>query len=84
MIGVEIGGALKNIIALGVGMLYGLGLGDNAQAAVITRGLVEITRFGVAMGADPTTFSGLSGLGDLVVTCGSKHSRKPPGRDRDR
>ena len=73
--GVEIGGALKNIIALGTGILTGLGLGDNAQAAVMTRGLVEITRFGIAMGAESTTFSGLSGLGDLIVTCGSMHSR---------
>jgi len=55
--------------------LTGLGLGDNAQAAVMTRGLVEITRFGIAMGAESTTFSGLSGLGDLIVTCGSMHSR---------
>ena len=75
MIGVETGGALKNIIALGTGILTGLGLGDNAQAALMTRGLVEITRFGIAMGAESTTFSGLSGLGDLIVTCGSKHSR---------
>lgn len=75
LIGVEIGGAVKNVIALGAGVCEGLGLGDNAQAALITRGLAEITRLGVAMGARQATFSGLTGLGDLVVTCGSNHSR---------
>jgi glycerol-3-phosphate dehydrogenase (NAD(P)+) len=73
--GVEIGGALKNIIALCAGIIDGLGYGDNTKAALITRGLAEITRLGVALGAMPQTFSGLSGLGDLVVTCFSRHSR---------
>lgn len=75
MVGVEVGGAVKNVIALGAGVCDGLGLGDNAKAALITRGLAEITRLGVAMGADPATFSGLAGLGDLIVTCTSNHSR---------
>lgn len=73
--GVEIGAALKNIIAIAVGICDGLNLGDNAKAALITRGLAEIERFGVFMGANPKTFFGLSGLGDLVVTCTSLHSR---------
>ena len=73
--GVEIGGAVKNVIAIATGVAQGLGLGDNAQAALITRGLTEITRLGVSMGAEADTFSGLAGLGDLVVTCGSRHSR---------
>jgi glycerol-3-phosphate dehydrogenase (NAD(P)+) len=73
--GVEIGGALKNVIALAAGLSEGLGYGDNAKAALITRGLAEIVRLGVALGADPITFSGLSGLGDLVATCGSPLSR---------
>ena len=73
--GVEIGGAVKNIIAIGAGILEGLELGDNVQASLITRGLAEITRLGTAMGADLHTFSGLAGLGDLIVTCGSMHSR---------
>lgn len=75
VIGVELGAALKNIIALGAGLLAGLGYGDNAKAALITRGLAEISRLGVKMGADPLTFSGLSGVGDLIVTCTSPHSR---------
>ena len=75
VVGVELGGALKNVIALGAGMIDGLGLGDNLKAALITRGLAEITRLGVAMGANPLTFSGLSGLGDLVATCLSPLSR---------
>ncbi|MCL1976294.1 MAG: NAD(P)-dependent glycerol-3-phosphate dehydrogenase [Firmicutes bacterium] len=75
LVGVEIGGAVKNIIALGVGIIEGLGLGDNAKAALITRGLAEIMRLGVTLGADPTTFAGLAGVGDLVVTCTSRHSR---------
>ena len=75
VIGVELGAALKNIIALGSGALHGLGYGDNARAAIMTRGLAEISRLGVAMGADPLTFIGLSGVGDLVVTCTSVHSR---------
>lgn len=73
--GVEVGGALKNIIALGAGMTDGLGYGDNAKAALMTRGLAEIARLGAAMGANPLTFAGLAGVGDLVVTCTSRHSR---------
>jgi glycerol-3-phosphate dehydrogenase (NAD(P)+) len=73
--GVELGGALKNIVALATGISDGLGFGDNTRAALMTRGLTEITRMGVAMGGDYRTFSGLSGMGDLVVTCGSGHSR---------
>lgn len=75
IVGVEIGGALKNIIALASGITDGLGYGDNAKAALITRGLAEITRLGSAMGASPLTFSGLTGIGDLIVTCTSVHSR---------
>ncbi|WP_347549837.1 NAD(P)H-dependent glycerol-3-phosphate dehydrogenase [Pseudalkalibacillus hwajinpoensis] len=75
IVGVELGGALKNIIALGAGMSDGLGYGDNAKAALITRGLAEIARLGAAMGANPLTFMGLTGIGDLVVTCTSVHSR---------
>lgn len=75
IIGVELGGALKNIIALGAGMGDGLGYGDNAKAAFMTRGLAEITRLGVAMGANPLTFAGLAGLGDLIATCASRFSR---------
>ncbi|MEW9111357.1 MAG: NAD(P)H-dependent glycerol-3-phosphate dehydrogenase [Cytobacillus gottheilii] len=75
IIGVEIGGALKNIIALAAGITDGLGYGDNAKAALITRGLAEIARLGVKMGASPLTFSGLTGIGDLIVTCTSVHSR---------
>jgi glycerol-3-phosphate dehydrogenase (NAD(P)+) len=73
--GVEISGALKNIIALGAGLSDGLEFGDNAKAALITRGLAEIARLGLAMGANPLTFAGLAGVGDLIVTCTSKHSR---------
>lgn len=75
VIGSELGGALKNIIALGTGICDGLGYGDNAKAAFITRGLAEITRLGVAAKADPLTFSGLAGLGDLIATCSSSYSR---------
>lgn len=75
LIGIEIGGALKNIIALAAGISDGLGYGDNAKAALITRGLAEISRLGTKMGANPLTFSGLAGIGDLVVTCTSVHSR---------
>lgn len=75
IIGVEIGGALKNVIAIDAGMADGLGFGDNTKSALLTRGLAEIVRLGIAMGADPLTFAGLSGLGDLVATCTSKHSR---------
>ena len=73
--GVELGGAVKNILALAVGMSDGLGFGDNSRAALITRGLAEMARFGVAMGGRAETFAGLSGLGDLVATCTSRHSR---------
>ncbi|SEN27610.1 NAD(P)H-dependent glycerol-3-phosphate dehydrogenase [Lihuaxuella thermophila] len=75
VIGVEVGGALKNIIALAAGLADGLGFGDNSKAALITRGLAEIARLGLAMGAKPITFVGLAGVGDLVVTCTSRHSR---------
>ena len=75
LIGIELGGALKNIIALGAGISDGLGYGDNAKAALLTRGLAEITRLGTSLGANPLTFLGLSGVGDLVVTCTSIHSR---------
>lgn len=75
LVGVEIGGALKNIIALAAGITDGLGYGDNAKAALMTRGLAEITRLGVKMGANPLTFLGLTGIGDLIVTCTSVHSR---------
>ena len=75
IIGVELGGALKNIIAFGAGMCDGLGYGDNAKAALMTRGITEMGRLGVAMGAHVTTFTGLSGIGDLIVTCTSMHSR---------
>jgi len=75
IIGVELGGALKNIIAIGAGVCEGLSYGDNTKAALITRGLVEITRLGLALGARRGTFSGLTGIGDLFVTCTSPHSR---------
>lgn len=75
IVGVEIGGALKNVIAICTGIVDGLDYGDNTKAALITRGLAEITRLGIAMGARQETFSGLSGLGDLIVTCTSRHSR---------
>ena len=73
--GVELGGSLKNIIALGAGISDGMGFGDNAKAAMMTRGITEMSRLGIAMGAKPETFSGLTGLGDLIVTCTSMHSR---------
>lgn len=72
---IELGGSLKNVIALAAGIADGLGYGDNAKAALITRGIVEITRLGTAMGGNPFTFYGLSGIGDLIVTCASMHSR---------
>jgi glycerol-3-phosphate dehydrogenase (NAD(P)+) len=75
VVGVELGGALKNVIAIAVGVSDGLGFGDNTRAALITRGLVEMTRLGVSLGASPATFSGLSGMGDLIVTCTSTLSR---------
>jgi len=75
VIGVELGGALKNVIALGAGMVDGLGYGDNTKAAFITRGLTEISALGIALGASPVTLSGLAGLGDLIATCSSRLSR---------
>ncbi len=75
IVGVEIAGSVKNIIAIAAGIADGIGFGDNAKAAIITRGLAEISRLSEAMGGDPMTVSGLSGIGDLVVTCLSKHSR---------
>ncbi|HEX8508001.1 MAG TPA: NAD(P)H-dependent glycerol-3-phosphate dehydrogenase, partial [Propionibacteriaceae bacterium] len=75
VIGTELSGATKNVIALAVGICVGIGLGDNASASVITRGLAETTRLGMVLGADPYTFSGLAGLGDLVATCSSPLSR---------
>lgn len=75
VIGVEVGGAIKNVIAVAAGIGNGLKIGDNARAALITRGVAEIARLGVAMGARPNTFMGLSGIGDLIVTCMSEHSR---------
>jgi len=75
VIGVELGGAVKNVIALGVGIAEGMGFGDNTKATLITRGLAETIRLGVALGADPVTFAGLAGMGDLVATCASPLSR---------
>ena len=75
VLGIELGGALKNVIALAAGISDGLGCGDNAKAALITRGIAEIKKLGVAMGGDAETFGGLSGIGDLIVTCSSIHSR---------
>ena len=75
LVGVEVSGALKNVIALAAGISDGLGFGDNAKAALMTRGIVEIARLGVALGARAETFAGLAGMGDLIVTCTSRHSR---------
>lgn len=75
VVGVELGGAVKNVIALAVGMAQGSGYGDNTKATIVTRGLAEITRLGVALGAQPETFAGLAGMGDLVATCASPLSR---------
>ncbi|HZI21418.1 MAG TPA: NAD(P)H-dependent glycerol-3-phosphate dehydrogenase, partial [Gemmatimonadales bacterium] len=75
VIGVELAGALKNVIALAAGILEGLGMGHNTRAALITRGLAEITRLGVALGADPVTFAGLAGMGDLILTATGPQSR---------
>jgi glycerol-3-phosphate dehydrogenase (NAD(P)+) len=75
LIGVELAGALKNVIGIAAGVCDGLGFGDNAKAALLTRGLVEMTRFGVAHGAEPATFHGLAGTGDLITTCFSPHGR---------
>ena len=90
MIGCELGGALKNVVAIAAGMAQGLAVGDNTRAAVITRGLAELTRLGVAMGGEPATFAGLAGMGDLIATCISPHSRNRyvgeqlgPGRSLD-
>lgn len=75
MLGIELGGALKNVIALAAGVADGLGCGDNTKAALITRGIAEMSRLGVAMGGHIETFNGLAGIGDLIVTCASRHSR---------
>lgn len=75
MLGIELGGSLKNVIALAAGTADGLGYGDNTKAALITRGIAEISRLGIAMGGKPETFFGLTGIGDLIVTCASVHSR---------
>lgn len=75
ILGMELGGSLKNVIALAAGMIDGLGYGDNTKAALITRGISEISRLAIKMGAKPETLSGLTGIGDLIVTCESKHSR---------
>lgn len=75
IVGIELGGSIKNVIALAAGIVDGLNLGDNTKAALMTRGIAEITRLGIKMGAKMETFSGLSGIGDLFVTCTSKHSR---------
>src|SRR6266404_7665575 len=74
-VGVELAGALKNIVGIAAGISDGLGFGDNAKSALLTRAVVEMARFGVALGAEPQTFSGLAGLGDLVTTCCSRHGR---------
>lgn len=75
VVGVELGGATKNVVAIGAGVSDGLGFGDNTKASLMTRGLAEMTRLGVALGAKPLTFAGLSGMGDLIATCTSRHSR---------
>jgi glycerol-3-phosphate dehydrogenase (NAD(P)+) len=75
IVGVELAGSLKNIVAIAAGIADGLGMGDNTKGALITRGLAEMTRLGLALGARPDTFAGLSGIGDLVTTCASRHSR---------
>jgi len=75
VVGCEIAGALKNVLAIGAGMAHGLGYGDNTKAALITRGLAELARLGVALGGDPLTFAGLAGMGDLIATCNSPQSR---------
>jgi glycerol-3-phosphate dehydrogenase (NAD(P)+) len=82
VIGCELGGAVKNVIALACGMTEGMGFGDNTKASLITRGLAETARLGIALGADPLTFSGLAGLGDLVATCTSKLSRNRTAGER--
>jgi glycerol-3-phosphate dehydrogenase (NAD(P)+) len=75
LVGCEVAGALKNVMAIAAGMAFGMGFGDNTKATLMTRGLAELTRLGVAMGGDPLTFSGLAGMGDLVATCMSPQSR---------
>ena len=75
IVGVELGGALKNIVAIGAGISDGLGYGDNTKATLVTRGVMEMTRLGAALGANPRTFTGLSGFGDLMATCASRLSR---------
>src|SRR5205807_2212510 len=75
VVGVELAGALKNVIGIAAGISDGLGFGDNAKSALLTRGLVEMARFGVALGAEPQTFWGLAGMGDLITTCMSRHGR---------
>lgn len=75
IVGVELGGSLKNVIAIGAGICDGAGFGDNTKAAIMTRGIAEISRLGIALGARPETFAGLSGMGDVIVTCMSKYSR---------
>ena len=75
VVGAELGGALKNVLALAAGILDGMGLGDNTKAALMTRGIVEMARLGAALGGKAETFWGLSGIGDLIVTCTSRHSR---------
>ena len=75
VVGCELGGALKNVMAIACGIADGMGFGDNTRAALVTRGLAELARLGVALGGDPVTFSGLTGMGDLVATCTSRHSR---------
>src|SRR5256714_11981007 len=82
--GVELAGAIKNVVAIAAGILDGLGAGNNAKAALVTRGLVEIMRLGVAMGARPETFNGLAGLGDLVTTCVTPQGRNRTVRERIR
>ena len=82
LIGVELAGALKNVIGIAAGVCDGLGFGDNAKAALLTRGLVEMTRFGVALGAEAATFAGLAGIGDLITTCFSPHGRNRRVGDR--
>lgn len=73
--GVELGGALKNVYAVAAGIIDGMGMGDNPKAALMTRAIAEMTRLGISLGGDERTFAGLSGIGDLIVTCTSKHSR---------
>lgn len=80
--GVELAGALKNVLGIAAGVCDGLDLGDNAKAALVTRGLAEMTRFGVALGADPATFAGLAGIGDLMATCFSRHGRNRRAGER--